>query len=99
MTRQEIIAICKDHGEFYIHYEKLKTKGSTYLQGTLDFDNKYIQERLCKAGSAFRKEREDHILVFSRTSDSFRYIPIAKIRRITSLQLELDRASPLGKRR
>ncbi|QXN67567.1 portal vertex protein [Klebsiella phage vB_Kpn_3] len=43
------------------------------------------------------KPKEDDILVFSRTNDSFRFIPVAKVRRVTSLQSELDRASPVGR--
>lgn len=100
MTKSEIIAQCKNFGEFYIHYEKLKAeaKGTTYLQGTLDFeDDRYIQEKRRQAGSAYRNERDGYILVFSRTNDTFRYIPVEKIRRITSLQSELDRATPVGR--
>lgn len=101
MNRIDIIKKCKEYGEFYLHYEKMKpgTKGTTYLQGTMDIeDDKYLsvraaQEQIKPASS------EDSILVFSRTNDSFRYIPISKIRRITSLQSELDKASPLGRRR
>ncbi|YP_009966060.1 hypothetical protein FGG59_gp094 [Escherichia phage H8] len=44
-----------------------------------------------------RKAKDDEILVFSRTNDSFRFIPVEKVRRVTSLQSELDRASPVGR--
>lgn len=98
MTKTEIVEKCVEFGEFYIHYEKLKTKGTTYLEGTLDFeDDPYIQKKLAEGKQSFRKDKEDSILVFSRTNDSFRYIPVAKIRRITSLQQELDRATPVGR--
>ncbi|QFR57705.1 hypothetical protein CPT_Slocum_148 [Serratia phage Slocum] len=99
MKKSEIVAKCAEFGEFYIHYEKLKpgTKGTTYLQGTMDFEgDRYIQRKLKEANGAFRNEREGFVLVFSRTNDNFRYIPVEKIRRITSLQSELDRASPVG---
>ena len=98
MNKADIIAQCNKHGEFYLHYEKLRQKGTTYLQGTMEFDpaqDKYLAERIKR--ERIRQPKEDEILVFSRTNDSFRFIPVAKVRRITSLQDELKRASPVGK--
>ena len=98
MNKTDIIAQCNKHGEFYLHYEKLRQKGTTYLQGTMEFDpaqDKYLAERIKR--ERIRKPKEDEILVFSRTNDSFRFIPVAKVRRVTSLQSELDRASPVGR--
>ncbi|CCI88533.1 hypothetical protein BN79_124 [Yersinia phage phiR2-01] len=98
MNKTDIIAQCNKHGEFYLHYEKLRQKGTTYLQGTMEFDpaqDKYLAERIKR--ERIRQPKEDEILVFSRTNDSFRFIPVAKVRRITSLQDELKRASPVGK--
>lgn len=101
MNRSDIISKCKEFGEFYLHYEKMKpgAKGTTYLQGTMDIDDdKYLSAR-AKQENIKPANSDDVILVFSRTNDSFRYMPISKIRRITSLQSELDRSSPLGRRR
>lgn len=104
MTKSEIEALCAKYGEFYIQYEYLKQKpGSTqharkttYLQGTMEFapeQDKYLAQR-------FKRERikpadKDTILVFSRTGDVFRYIPVSKVRRVTGLQFELDKAKPV----
>lgn len=104
MTKQDIIAQCNKFGEFYIHYEKLEVTGNspsknkdfTYLQGTMEFDesqDKYLAKRFKQEN--IRPADENSVLVFSRTNNSFRYIPVAKIRRITSLTAELDRASKL----
>lgn len=98
MTKSEIVALCHKFGEFYMHYEKLRQKGTTYLQGTIEFDpsqDKYLAARISKEN--IKPADADHILVFSRTNDTFRYIPVSKVRRVTSLQSELDRASPLGR--
>jgi hypothetical protein len=96
MTKQEIISACEAHNEFYLHYEKLRQKGTTYLQGTMDFTDKYLSKRF--AQERIRQPKEDEILVFSRTNDSFRFIPVSKVKRITSLSSELDRATPVGKK-
>lgn len=95
MEKVDIVAQCDLFGEFYIKYEKLRDRGVTYLQGTLDFSDKYLAKRF-KDESPTPAD-DSHILVFSRTNDSFRYIPVKKVRRITSLNSELDRASPLDR--
>lgn len=94
MTKNEAIALCEKHGEFYIHYRKLREGGSTYLQGTTEFDesqDKYLAKRLAREKP--KPADDKHILVFSRSSDKFRHIPVANIKRITSLNYELDQAS------
>jgi hypothetical protein len=94
MKKNEAIALCEKHGEFYIHYTKLREKGTTYLQGTTEFDvsqDKYLAKRF--AQEKLKPADDKHILVFSRSSDKFRYIPVANIKRITSLNYELDRSS------
>lgn len=96
MDKASIVAQCEVFGEFYIKYEKLRERGVTYLQGTTDFTDKYLAERFKEENP--KPADENHILVFSRTNNSFRYLPIKKIRRITSLNSELDRASPLGRK-
>lgn len=96
MNKQEIISACEAHNEFYLHYEKLRQKGTTYLQGTMDFSDKYLSKRF--AQEHIRQPKDDEILVFSRTNDSFRFIPVNKVKRITSLSSELDRATPVGKK-
>lgn len=94
MDKNTIIEQCNTHGEFYIKYEKLRERGVTYLQGTLDFSDKYLSKRFKEENP--KPADDKHILVFSRTNDSFRYIPVKNIRRITSLNSELDKASPVG---
>lgn len=101
MSKQDILDLCNKFGEFYIQYEKLKvttdhpkSKDYTYLQGTTEFDpsqDKYLAKRY--AAEKIKPADDNHILVFSRTNDSFRYIPVTKVRKITSLNSELDRAS------
>lgn len=98
MTKSEAIALCQKHGEFYIHYRKLREKGTTYLQGTTEFEpeqDKYLAARFAKEKP--RPAGKDEILVFSRSSDKFRYVPMANIRRITSLQHELDQSKKAGR--
>lgn len=94
MTKAEAIALFEKYGEVYVHYRKLREKGTTYLQGTMEFDptqDKYLAKRF--AQEKLKPADKDHILVFSRSSDKFRYIPVANIKRITSLNYELDRAT------
>lgn len=94
MTKSEAIALFEKHGEAYVHYRKLREKGTTYLQGTMEFapeQDKYLAKRF--AQEKLKPADEDHILIFSRSSDKFRYIPVANIKRITSLNYELDRAT------
>lgn len=98
MKKSEAISLCQKHGEFYIHYRKLREKGSTYLQGTMEFDvaqDKYLAARFAREN--LKPADKDHILVFSRSSDKFRYIPVANIRRITSLNYELDQSEKAGR--
>lgn len=88
------------HGEFCALHQTCRTKGVTYLYGTTEFDpaqDKYLAERL--ASEKLAPADKDHILVFSRSSDKFRYIPIANIKRITSLNQELDQYSSRSLRR
>lgn len=94
MNKSEAIALFEKHGEAYVHYRKLREKGTTYLQGTMEFapeQDKYLAKRF--AQEKLKPADKDHILVFSRSSDKFRYIPVANIKRITSLNYELDRAT------
>lgn len=98
MNKAQVVAICEKHGEFCMQYTKLRTKGVTYLYGTTEFapeQDKYLAERLARENLA--PADKDHILVFSRSSDKFRYMPVASIKRITSLNQELDRATPVGR--
>lgn len=91
MDKKDILAQCELFGEFYINYEKLRERGVTYLQGTTDFvSDKYLRALFLKEKP--RAAKEDEILVFSRTNDSFRHIPVKKIRKVTSLNAELDKA-------
>lgn len=101
MTKSDIVAQCTEFGEFYIQYEYLKPKSeggkqsrkTTYLQGTMEFSpeqDKYIAARY--KAERIKPADKDHILVFSRTGNVFRYIPVSKVRRVTSLQYELDKA-------
>lgn len=97
MDKSTILAKCEEFGEFYIKYEKLRERGVTYLQGTTDFSDKYLAKRFKDENP--KPADEEHILVFSRTNDSFRYLPTKKVRNITSLNSELDKATPVGKER
>ncbi|ATS94072.1 hypothetical protein P13BB106kb_p088 [Pectobacterium phage DU_PP_V] len=100
MTKSEIESKCKEYGEFYIQFEYIKKsfKGrkTTYIQGTMEFDesqDKYLAKRYAQEN--IKPADKDHILVFSRTGNVFRYIPVSKVRRVTSLQYELDKARPV----
>lgn len=98
MKKSEALALCEKHGEFYIHYRKLRESGTTYLQGTTEFlpeQDKYLAARFAKEKPA--PADKDHILVFSRSSDKFRHIPVANIKRITSLNHELDQSKKAGR--
>lgn len=98
MNKTEALALCQKHGEFYIHYRKLREKGTTYLQGTTEFEpeqDKYLAARFTKEKP--RPAGKDEILVFSRSSDKFRHIPVANIKRVTSLNYELDQSEKAGR--
>ena len=51
MKFSEAVSKAKNMGDFYLYYNKYKGKGSTYLVGTTDFNNKYILEKAKKYGS------------------------------------------------
>ena len=97
MLKKDIEAQAQKFGEVFVYYHKLRQKGSTYLEGTMDFSDKYISARFAKEQP--KPADDEHILIFSRTNDSFRYIPVKKVFRVTSLNAELDRATPFGRRR
>lgn len=99
MKLEEAIKQCEDFDEFFIHYRKLRgKKGTSYLQGTTNLDDRYIQSVIAKNPNCQRLLREGppkgepSILVFSRSSNYLRYIPASHIVRITSLNAELDRS-------
>lgn len=88
------------HGDFYLFYRKLGGQGTTYLVGTTDFDNKYIQAKHAAGKSGIRPSlslesaqaeaaSENAILVWSWTNDKFRMISAQDIRRMSPLAAEL----------
>lgn len=88
------------HGDFYLYYLKHTGKGTTYLVGTTDFDNKYIQERHADGKSGLPSSvpleklrstsaSRGEMLVFSWTNDKFRSISAKEARRMSPLGAEL----------
>ncbi|ASV43434.1 hypothetical protein [Vibrio phage JSF12] len=104
MNITEILAQADQHGDFYMYYPKKDSKGTTYLVGTLDFANKYIQSKVTSdrvtrgtdpdALQADLQKRNS-ILVFSWTNDRFRILPATSVKKMTALRAEIQSA---GKR-
>lgn len=93
----EVIAACEEYGEVFIHYRKTSRKPgepwSTQLQGTMDFSDKYLAKRFKSENPTPPAENE--ILVFSRTNDRFRYLPVELITKIDHLGTVVDKARVL----
>lgn len=100
MKLNHILEQAEKHGDFYLYYRKHTGKGTTYLVGTADFDNKYIQAKHASGKAGIRanlslESAQEHaaseggILVFSWTNDKFRMIFANDVRRMSPLSAEL----------
>lgn len=100
MKLEQILNHAEEHGDFYLYYRKNVGKGVTYLVGTTNFDNKYIQAKHAtgKAGVTNKESlsalqgralMQNAVLVFSWTNDKFRVISAHEVRRMTPLASEL----------
>lgn len=100
MKLTHILEQAEKHGDFYLYYRKHTGKGVTYLVGTTDFDNKYIQAKHAAGRAGVRSDlslesaqaeasSENAILVFSWTNDKFRVISAQDARRMSPLAAEL----------
>ncbi|AFB83883.1 hypothetical protein VPT02_117 [Vibrio phage VPT02] len=100
MKLNHILEQAEKHGDFYMYYRKNTGKGTTYLVGTSDFDNKYIQAKQAtgKAGVTAhvslellqaQANKQDNVLVFSWTNDKFRILSAKDVRRMSPLAAEL----------
>lgn len=102
MKLAQITQQAEKQGDFYLYYNKRTGKGTTYLVGTTDFDNKYIQAKHAtgKAGITAhvplehlqeQAAKQDNVLVFSWTNDKFRILSAKEVRRMSPLSAELKR--------
>lgn len=100
MKLEQILEQAENHGDFYMYYRKHTNKGTTYLVGTVDFDNKYIQAKFAsgKAGldgcgnlDGLQKlaNSAGRVIVFSWTNDKFRVLEAKDVRRMSPLSAEL----------
>lgn len=100
MKIEQILEQAENHGDFYMYYRKNAGKGTTYLVGTTDFDNKYIQAKHAtgKAGltpdvslSALQGQAlmQGNVIIFSWTNDKFRILSANDVRRMSPLSAEL----------
>lgn len=100
MEIKKVIEQAEKHGDFYMYYRKHTGKGTTYLVGTTNFDNSYIQNMALEVGNGVPAQadlghlqkvvnQEGKILVFSWTNNKFRVIPASHVRRLTPLSAEL----------
>ena len=63
MTKaQNTLSRIQSQGDAYVYYKKVVGKGSTYLVGTVDFDNKYILAKALEAGSGLDTPLEGNVL-------------------------------------
>lgn len=96
--KEQVVAACDSYGEVFIHYRKASRKPgepwSTQLQGTMDFSDKYLSERFVRENP--RPAKENEILVFSRTNDRFRYLPVDSITKIEHLGTVVNKARVLN---
>lgn len=102
MNITAVFAQAEKHGDFYMYYQKLRGKGTTYLVGTADFDNKYILAKSTDGVSGIPTgamlsvysatlQKQGKVLVFSWTNDKFRVLDAKDIRHVTPLSAELQR--------
>ncbi|AUG85267.1 hypothetical protein KNV09_gp064 [Vibrio phage Athena] len=100
MKLNHILEQADKHGDFYLYYRKHTGKGTTYLVGTTDFDNKYIQAKhasgkagltpnVCLSALQGQALMQDNVIVFSWTNDKFRILSAKDVRRMSPLAAEL----------
>ncbi len=51
MEIKALVSAVRKHGDAYVYYTKHTGKGTTYLVGTTDFDNKYVLAMAQKHGA------------------------------------------------
>lgn len=67
MDKQKLEKTVREHGDSYIHYKSPVSGKIKYNVCTLDFDNKYIQNKKCRV-----KPKDDEVLMFCWDTDAFR---------------------------
>jgi hypothetical protein len=84
MRQKDFIEKANQFGDFYIYYQKIGGKGTTYMVATTDFSTPYVARKL----ENLRKPRTlapDEVMVYSWTSDKFRVVSLPKVKRMSPL--------------
>ena len=80
MKKQELINLVEEYGDAIITYRSEQSRKLKYNVCTLDFDNKYIQEKKNRA-----KEDDSSVLLFCWDTDSYRLLKPANVTSIVPL--------------
>lgn len=99
MFKDDIVKRANKFGDFYIYFKVPASQAgrnkrrTNYLAATIDFDNKYIQGRAKQRGIDLSKPiTDDSVLVFSWTTNNFRWLKTSDVVRMVPLANELRRA-------
>lgn len=88
MTKDELRDLIHKHGEAIITYRSQESRKLKYNVCTLDFDNKYIQQKQNRA-----KESDDTLLCFCWDVDAYRLLRAVDVTSVVSLQNALKEGS------
>lgn len=82
MKASDFVAQAEQLGDFYLYYAKEGAKGTTYLVGTTDLDNKFIKANMVMPKTPLTA---DEVLVWSWSSAKLRVMNVTKIKRLIGL--------------
>lgn len=102
MTPERFTELADKFDTFYVTYKKVNASGKTYLVGTHNLDDRYIQKELTKAPKAVREmvvnPPEDAVVLFSYTNNRFRVLKYDQIVWMRMLSTEIGGGNIYGKR-
>lgn len=93
------------HGVAYITYapqNPVNGRKTTFVVGTTEFDDKHIArveaQNVADYGSPRPEVAEGEVLIFSYSKNKFRTINLDSIKRVTSMNAELKKATSVSGR-
>lgn len=103
MDANKFNSLMASYGVAYVYYTQNRgTKQQSYVVGTTDFSDKYIQAKMKENEVLYGKPTPDlepgEVLIFSYSKDKFRKLPLAAIKRVTALAVELKKVDNVSRR-
>jgi hypothetical protein len=95
--------LMQKYGVAFITYAPetpINGRKTTFVVGTTDFDDKHIArieaDNTRKYGEPRPEVAEGEVLIFSYSKDKFRTINLDSIKRVTSMNVEINKNVPRG---